>query len=73
MRAHDHESDTDAGLRPRGDRVGPGREDLTYRAAAAGRTEALGAGGLLDLQRTVGNAGVGAVVGSGAAPPRPPR
>jgi hypothetical protein len=69
MRAHDHESDTDAGLRPRGDRVGPGREDLTYRAAAAGRTEALGAGGLLDLQRTVGNAGVGAVVGSGGGSP----
>jgi len=69
MRAHDHESDTDAGLRPRGDRVGPGREDLTYRAAAAGRTEALGAGGLLDLQRTVGNAGVGSVVGSGGGSP----
>ncbi|WP_433719288.1 DUF4157 domain-containing protein [Actinoplanes sp. CA-051413] len=69
MRAHDHESDTDAGLRPRGDRVGPGREDLTYRAAATGRTEALGAGGLLDLQRTVGNAGVGAVVGSGGGSP----
>ncbi|MEU8229124.1 DUF4157 domain-containing protein [Actinoplanes sp. NPDC048967] len=69
MRAHDHESDTDAGLRPRGDRVGPGHEDLTYRAAAAGRTEALGTGGLLDLQRTVGNAGVGAVVGSGGGSP----
>ncbi|MEU8608583.1 DUF4157 domain-containing protein, partial [Actinoplanes sp. NPDC048791] len=45
------------------------REDLTYRAAAAGRTEALGAGGLLDLQRTVGNAGVGAVVGAGGGSP----
>jgi hypothetical protein len=78
MRAHDHDDNTDAGLRPRGDRVGPGREDLTYRAAAAGRTEALGAGDLLDLQRTVGNAGVGAmldespvhgVVGSGGGSP----
>jgi hypothetical protein len=78
MRAHDHDSYTDAGVRPRGDRAGPGREDLTYRAAAAGRTDALGAGGLLDLQRTVGNAGVTAmleespvhgVVGSGGGTP----
>ena len=77
MRAHDHDSYTDAGLRPRGDRVQPAREDLAYKAAATGRPETLGAAGLLDLQRTVGNAGVGAmleespvhgVVGSGGAP-----
>ena len=28
MRAHDHESDTDAGLRPRGDRVEPAHEQV---------------------------------------------
>ncbi len=78
MRAHDHDSETDAGLRPRGDRVDPARDDLTYKAAAGGRIDALGVGGLLDLQRTVGNAGVGAmldespvqgVVGSGGGSP----
>ncbi|MFI7543538.1 DUF4157 domain-containing protein [Actinoplanes sp. NPDC049599] len=78
MRAHDHDSYTDAGLRPRGDRADPAREDLTYQAAATGRPETLGAAGLLDLQRTVGNAGVGAmleespvhgVVGAGGGAP----
>jgi hypothetical protein len=78
MRAHDHDSENDNGLRPRGDRVDTSRDDLTYKAAAAGRTDALGAAGLLDLQRTIGNAGVGAmleespvhgVVGSGGGSP----
>jgi hypothetical protein len=62
MRLHDHDGETDGGLRPRGDRVDTGPDDLTYRAAATGRTDALGHGGLLDLQRTVGNAGVGAML-----------
>jgi hypothetical protein len=35
---------------------------LTYRAAAAGRTDVLGPAGLLGLQRAVGNAGVGTLV-----------
>jgi hypothetical protein len=78
MRLHDHDSDAEGGLRPRGDRAGAGPDDLTYRAAVAGRTDALGADGLLGLQRTVGNAGVGAmleespvrgVVGSGRGSP----
>jgi len=62
MRLHDHDGEGEAALRPRGDRAGGGPGDLTYRAAAAGRADALTAGGLLDLQRAVGNAGVGAAL-----------
>jgi hypothetical protein len=62
MRGHDHEHDVDAGLRPRGDRVEREDHDLLGRAAAAGRTDVLGASGLLGLQRTVGNSGVAPLV-----------
>jgi hypothetical protein len=61
MRLHDHDGDTDAGLRPKADRIDSG-PDLTYKAAAARRIDALDANGLLDLQRTVGNSGVGAML-----------
>lgn len=67
MRGHDREFDS--GLRPKGDRVE--REDgsdLLYRAAAAGRTDVLGPADLLGLQRTVGNAGVNALVDDESSP-----
>ncbi|MFJ6675391.1 DUF4157 domain-containing protein [Actinosynnema sp. NPDC091369] len=60
MREHDH--DGDGGARPRGDRVEQTDHDLVGRAAAAGRPDVLGAAGLLDLQRAVGNAGASTLV-----------
>jgi hypothetical protein len=61
MRGHDH--DLESGFRPSRDRTD--REDsgdLMFRAAAAGRTDVLGAAGLMGLQRAVGNAGVASLV-----------
>ncbi|GAB3805281.1 eCIS core domain-containing protein [Micromonospora zhanjiangensis] len=61
MRGH-REFDSEAAARPTGDRpVGADRdgESLMYAAATAGRSDVLGAGGLLGLQRAVGNAAVG--------------
>lgn len=61
MRGHDHERED--GFRPKGDRIErDDSADLMLRAAAAGRTDVLGASGLLGLQRTVGNAGVSSVI-----------
>lgn len=60
MRGH-REFDSESGARPAGDRIGTAdRENdaLMYQAATAGRTDVLGAQGLLGLQRAVGNAGV---------------
>jgi hypothetical protein len=62
MRGHDHEHDAESSGRPKGDRIERDSDDLMYRAASAGRTDVLGPAGLLGLQRTVGNAGVGALV-----------
>lgn len=62
MRLHDHDSESGTGPRPRGDRIGGGPGDLAYRAAAAGRADALDPDGLLELQRAAGNAGVGALL-----------
>lgn len=64
MRGH-REYDSEAAVRPAGDRIGPAErenESLMYQAAAAGRTDVLGAQGLLGLQRAVGNAGVAELV-----------
>ncbi|MFD5247095.1 DUF4157 domain-containing protein [Amycolatopsis sp. NPDC058340] len=80
MRGHSHENDLEPSLRPKGDRADRDEGGLLGRAAAAGRTDVLGAAGLLDLQRAVGNAGVGTlleeerspvhdVVGSGGGAP----
>ncbi len=67
MRGHDHDSET--GVRPKGDRIErPEDTDLMYRAAAAGRTDVLGAAGLLGLQRTVGNTGVSSLVDEERSP-----
>ncbi len=67
MRRHDHGFEHE--FRPKGDRFGhEDGGDLTYRAAAAGRTDVLGPAGLLDLQRTVGNAAVGGLVDEERSP-----
>jgi uncharacterized protein DUF4157 len=83
MRGPEHDHDLDARFRPRGDRLERTEDhDLLGRAAAAGRTDVLGPSGVLDLQRTVGNAGVAPlleedrspvhdVINSGAGSPLP--
>jgi hypothetical protein len=61
MRGH-REFDSEAGVRPAGDRPSSAERDtepLVYEAAAAGRPDVLGASGLLGLQRAVGNTAVG--------------
>lgn len=62
MRTHDHDFDGSRELRPKSARVDLEDPSLSYRAAAAGRTDVLGATGLLGLQRAVGNAGVGTLM-----------
>lgn len=62
MRGHEHEHYGDGAFRPRGDRVEREDHDLLGRAAAAGRPDVLGAAGMLDLQRAVGNAGASTLV-----------
>lgn len=57
----EREFDSESAVRPAGDRVRatePEHDALMYQAAATGRTDVLGASGLLGLQRAVGNAGV---------------
>ena len=62
MRAHDYDPDGSASPRPRSARLdGPARPALT-QAAAAGRWDVVGADGVLDLQRSVGNQGVAAAL-----------
>ncbi|MDQ3990018.1 MAG: DUF4157 domain-containing protein, partial [Actinomycetota bacterium] len=61
MRAHDHDTELRE-PRPKADRIESEDTSLMYRAAAAGRTDVLGPGGMLGLQRAVGNAGVGGLV-----------
>lgn len=82
MREHDHGFDEPAPARPRTPTTEAADLGQVLRAGAAGRVDALGTGGMLGLQRAVGNAGVGAmleedrtgrspvhdVVGSGGAP-----
>jgi hypothetical protein len=62
MRAHDYDDNGSASLRPRSARLdGPARPSLND-AAAAGRWDVVGADGVLDLQRSVGNQGVAAAL-----------
>ncbi|ONI89113.1 hypothetical protein ALI22I_16500 [Saccharothrix sp. ALI-22-I] len=67
MRGHEHDHDGDVGFRPKGDRAEREDHDLMGRAAAAGRPDVLGAAGMLDLQRAVGNAGASTLVEDQAA------
>jgi len=60
MRSHDahHDTDVEASLRPKADRIQAEDHAHGYQAAAAGRPDVLGAEGLLGLQRAAGNAAV---------------
>lgn len=57
MRKHSADEDRDT-LRPKAARIEEDLPDHYGRAAAGGRTDVLGADGLLGLQRVAGNAGV---------------
>jgi hypothetical protein len=61
MRSHDHESE-EATVRPRSARIDAQPPAHLLRAAAAGRSDVLDGAALLDLQRSVGNSGVGALL-----------
>ena len=62
MRTHQPDSD-DRELRPRSSRHESPLDAITMAAAAGGRTDVLRSKDVLGLQRAVGNAGVGAMVG----------
>lgn len=79
MREHDHEHEHEQPGRPKTGHPDHADLGLVFRAGAAGRADVVGTGGMLGLQRAVGNAGVGAlleedrspvhdVVGSGGQP-----
>jgi hypothetical protein len=81
MRTHSH--DEQESLRPKAARPDRAPDAHVWDAAANGRLDVVGAAGLQDLQRAVGNAGVGAlieeerspvheVVGSGGGSPLAP-
>jgi hypothetical protein len=62
MRARQYDHDGPGSLRPKPARPDGTGTELTARAAAAGRWDVVGAGGLLDLQRSAGNQGVAAAM-----------
>ncbi len=62
MRSHDYDHDGSASLRPRSARLDGPDPRLAASAAAAGRWDVVGAGGVLDLQRSAGNQGVAAAL-----------
>ena len=55
MREHDS-GISDASVRPKASRGSEGPDSAVFEAAAAGRTDVLGADGLMRMQRAVGNA-----------------
>ncbi|HUL26352.1 MAG TPA: DUF4157 domain-containing protein [Streptosporangiaceae bacterium] len=58
MRAHDYDHDGPESLRPKSARIDPPGTAAAARAAAEGRWDAVGADGMLGLQRSAGNQGV---------------
>jgi hypothetical protein len=66
MHGHEHEHDAEcvAGPRPKAEQESAGGvpDALLLKAAAGGRADVLGAGGMLRLQRALGNSGVGAAM-----------
>lgn len=62
MHSHEHDVDAAVAQRPKGARL-PEVAPLAARAAAEGRWNAVGTGGLAHLQRAAGNAGVTAAMG----------
>jgi len=69
MRVRDQEPEEGAALRPRGRGQEP--DAAAARAAAAGRWDAVGRSGLLDLQRSTGNGRVGEVLAGDGDGPSP--
>lgn len=67
MRSHDHDN-AESSLRPKASRIVERPSAPVMQAAAAGRTEVLDAPSVLDLQRAVGNAGVGALLEEDRSP-----
>ncbi|MER7755089.1 DUF4157 domain-containing protein [Kitasatospora sp. NPDC097643] len=68
MRGHEVEEGGPGGERPATVREADALGGAALRAAAQGRADLLDARGLLRLQRTVGNAAVGAVLAEGRSP-----
>lgn len=66
MRTHSH--DEQESLRPKAARVEQAPGPRVLEAAANGRVDVVGAQGLLELQRAVGNAGVGAMLEEDRSP-----
>ncbi len=62
MRAHDYDHDGSAALRPKSARLDAPDGRLAASGIAAGRWDVVGADGLRDLQRSVGNRGVTAAL-----------
>lgn len=83
MHGHEHDTEAAESLRPKASRLDDPTRALAARAAAEGRWTAVSAGGVTQLQRAAGNAGVAAalsdeersrvhdVVGSGGRPLEP--
>ncbi|ACU39211.1 DUF4157 domain-containing protein [Actinosynnema mirum] len=72
MRGHEHDHEQDGRARPPGERAEREDHALLGRAVAAGRPEVLGAGGVLGLQRAVGNAGVASALEESVEPAESP-
>jgi hypothetical protein len=68
MRDHGNDFDSEAGLRPKADRIEQSEFEPAFPAAAMGRMDVLGAQGMLGLQRAVGNAGVGTLLEEDRSP-----
>ena len=69
MRAHEHEAEEASGRqRPEQSRVDAPELARVLQAGAAGRTDVVGRTGMLGLQRTVGNSGVGAMLAEERSP-----
>jgi hypothetical protein len=66
VHAHDHEPAES--LRPKAARLDDPEKSLNARAAGEGRWDVVGAAGLADLQRSVGNAGVTAAMAEERSP-----
>jgi hypothetical protein len=62
MRAHDYDHDGSGSLRPKSARLDGPDFGLAARAAVDGRWDVVGADGLFELQRSVGNQGVAAAL-----------
>ncbi len=59
---HTHDHDSEDSLRPKSARLEHRPPSHVLRAGAAGRSDVLDGAGILDLQRAVGNSGVGAML-----------